>query len=154
MYPFSFTGSLIIQPPGTSQGVLRVTEGEELRITCVYHGSGAVGRLRWIGPAVSQGRARITHSGQNSSRLEFSPISALDNGTYVCLFANEAATIKIIVHCEYVSVYVWLSNPAYTTAERPIGRLGDARFISRLVPKTLFGWIRDRGIESRILGLS
>ena len=154
LYSFSSTGSLIVQPPGPGQSVLRVTEGRELQLTCIYRGSGAEGELTWAGPAVRQGRARITRSGPNRSRLEFSPLSSSDNGTYVCLFANEAATIEIIVHSEYVSVYVWLSNPVYTTAERPIGRLGDARFISRLVPITLFGWIRDRGIEARILGLS
>ena len=102
LYPFSFTGSLVIQPPGTSQSVLRVTEGEELRITCIHRGSGAGGQLSWLGPAIRQGRATATRRGSNRARLRFSPLIAEDSGTYVCLLANEAATVKIIVHREYV----------------------------------------------------
>ena len=99
---FFFTGSLTIQPPGTSQGVLRVTEGDELLITCIYRGSGAGGQLNWLGPAVRQGRATATGRRSNRVRLRFSPLIADDSGTYVCLLANEAATVEIIVHSEYV----------------------------------------------------
>ena len=103
MYPFSFTGSLTVQPPGPNQSVLRVIEGRELLITCTHRGrgSGAGDRFRWVGPGVGQGRARATRHG-NRFKLRFSPLIAEDNGTYVCLFANEAATVEIIVHREYV----------------------------------------------------
>ena len=101
LYSFSFSGSLIVQPPGPNQSVLRVTEGRELLITCIYRGSGAGDRFRWVGPAVGQGRARATRHG-NRFKLRFSPLIEDDNGTYVCLLNNEAATVEIIVHSEYV----------------------------------------------------
>ena len=95
LYSFSFTGSLIVQP----LGIIRRTEGEALRITCIHDGSGA-GEWRWIGPAVPR-RASVTRE-PNRSRLHFSALSEEDNGTYVCLFANEAATVEIIVQSECV----------------------------------------------------
>ena len=97
LYHFSFTGSLVLLPPGT----IRITEGQRLRITCIHRGSGAGDRFRWVGPAVGQGRARATRHGDRF-KLRFSPLIEDDNGTYVCLLDNEAATVEIIVHSEYV----------------------------------------------------
>ena len=101
LYSFSFTGSLVLLPLGANQGVLRLTEGQELRITCMHRGGGAV-ELRWIGRAIRQGRATVTRHEPNRSKLHIGALIADDNGTYVCLFANEAATVEIIVHSEYV----------------------------------------------------
>ena len=113
---FFFTGSLTIQPLGTSQGVLRVTEGEELLITCRYRGSGAGGRFRWVGPGVGQGRATTTRH-RSKSKLHFSPLIADDNGTYVCLFANEAATVEIIVQRECVQLSTQLQREGLVTQD-------------------------------------
>ena len=96
----SFTGRLIVQPPGT----IRRTEGEAFRVTCIYRGSDTGELGRWIGPAVPR-RARVTR-GSSRSVLRFSELSAEDNGTYVCLFGSEAATVEIIVHSEYVCTVV------------------------------------------------
>ena len=80
-------------------------DGQALNITCRYHGSGA-GNLTWIGPAIRQHRARIISREQYQLDLQFSALSVEDNGIYVCLFVNEAATIDIIVESEYVCVVV------------------------------------------------
>ena len=96
----SFTGSLTVQPPGT----LRQTEGRALQITCKYRGgSGGAGNWSWVGPAVWQGRAMITHK-RKESVLRLNPLHAEDNGTYVCLCGSQAATVDIIVHSEYVQL--------------------------------------------------
>lgn len=96
----SFTGRLIIHPPD----IIRQTEGEPLSVTCIYRGSGTGELGRWIGPAVPR-RARVMR-GSSKSILHFSELIAEDNGTYVCLFGNEAATVEIIVHSEYVCTVV------------------------------------------------
>ena len=94
----SFTGSLTVRPADTIQQ----TEGQALQITCKYLGSGGAGNWSWVGPAVWQGRAMITHK-RKESVLRLNPLHAEDNGTYVCLCGSQgqAATVDIIVHSEY-----------------------------------------------------
>ena len=96
-YCFSFTGTLLISPPGP----LRRTEGKNLTVTCRYRGSGAV-NLTWIGPAIIQRRVHIISS-LSQLLLRFSALSAEDNGTYVCLSNSKTATVEITVEsmCAY-----------------------------------------------------
>lgn len=125
----SFTGRLVVRPPGT----LRQTEGQTLQITCKYRGgSGGAGNWSWVGPAVWQGRAIITHDHRRKqSSLHLNPLRAEDNGTYVCLCGRQAATVEIMVYSEYVQL------STYTTYQ---GRdLVIARFISKHAPKSTFG---------------
>ena len=125
----SFTGRLAIQPADT----IRRTEGQALRITCKYRGeSGGAGNWSWVGPAVWQGRAIITHDHRRKqSSLHLNPLRAEDNGTYVCLCGRQAATVEIMVYSEYVQL------STYTTYQ---GRdLVIARFISKHAPKSTFG---------------
>ena len=101
----SFTGRLIIQPPGINRGALQQTEGQTLKITCRYqYGSGrsGAGNWTWYGPAVREGRAIIRH-GDGKSILRVNALSAEDNGTYICLCSSQgqAATVDIMVHSEY-----------------------------------------------------
>ena len=99
----SFTGSLIVRPAGT----IRQIEGRALQITCKYYGNGRGGaeNWSWVGPAVWQGRAMITHRPRRKeSVLRLNPLRAEDNGTYVCLCGSQAATVDIIVHSEYVQL--------------------------------------------------
>ena len=98
----SFTGRLIVRPART----VRQTEGRALQITCKYRGgSGGAGNWSWVGPAVWQDRAIITHDHRRKeSVLSLNPLRAEDNGTYVCLCGSQAATVEIMVHSEYVQL--------------------------------------------------